>query len=167
MKMILLILAVFFLLMAVRWYRFTVCNLSYIATHPLRICRGRRRLKNMLLAADTLDEFESWANNDFRYKSDIIDYADWPLVFAMKWDKKGKWNGDCDAVSSLAWYWAGRKSLPASYVSIKRPYQMAGHAVCLIGDSGVWYMVDSTGVVPFMGWPVHYPNCKIIIRKTR
>ena len=150
-----------------RWFRFTVCNLFYIATHPFRICGGKKRLKNMLLAVDTLDEFESWANNDFRYKSDLIDYADWPLVFAMKWDKRGKWNGDCDAVASLTWYWAKRKNLHASYVSIKRPNHQPGHAVCLIKDGGKWMMVDSTGVVPFMGWPVHYPNCKIIIRKTR
>ena len=165
--MILLILAALCLPTVFRWYRFAVLNLFYIATHPLRIRRGRQRLKNMIQVIGNLDSFDLWITNSFRYKSDIIDYADWPLVFAMKWDKKGKWNGDCDAVASLAWYWAQRKNLHASYVSIKRPNHQKGHAVCLINDGGVWYMVDSTGVVPFMGWPVHYPGCKIIIRKTR
>ena len=165
--MILLIIAVLFMLMAFRWWRFTVCNLAYIITHLFRICRGRQRLKNMIQAIGNLDSFDLWTTNSFRYKSDIIDYADWPLVFAMKWDKKGKWNGDCDAVASLAWYWAVKKNLHASYVSIKRPKPLPGHAVCLIKDGDVWNMVDSTGVVPFMGWPVHYPGCKIIVRKTR
>ena len=164
--MILLIIAVLFMLMAFRWWRFTVCNLAYVITHPFRIKRGRRRLR-AFCAIGNLVAFDTWVELKFHYKKDRIDYADWPIVFAMKWDKKGKWSGDCDAVSSLAWYWAKRKNLHASYVSIKRPKPLPGHAVCLIKDGDVWNMVDSTGVVPFMGWPVHYPGCKIIVRKTR
>ena len=150
-----------------RWFRFTTCNLLYIATHPFRICRGKKRLGNFLNCCTDLLVVESWVNSSFRYKSDLIDYASWPLVFAMKWDKKGKWNGDCDDVASLAWYWAKRKNLRASYVSIIRPEPLPGHAVCLVCIGQSWHMVDSTGVVPFMGWDTHYPTCRIIVRKTR
>ena len=160
--MILLIIAVLCLLMAFRWFRFTVCNLFYIATHPFKVKAGRKRLNGFTDYVGCLGALESWIEDMFAYRSDVIDYADWPLVFAMK-----RWSGDCDAVASLAWYWAGKNNLHASYVSIIRPNHQPGHAVCLIKIGGVWNMVDSTGVVPFMGWPVHYPNCKIIIRKTR
>jgi len=168
--MILLILAVFCFPLVFRWYRFAVLNLVYIVAHPFRIKRGRRRLRAFCTIGN-LVAFDTWVELKFHYKKDRIDYADWPLVFAMKWDKKDlkmKWNGDCDAVASLAWYWAKEKNLHASYVSIKRPKPLVGHAVCLIKEDGVmWDMVDSTGVVLFMGWDVHYPGCKIIIRKTR
>ena len=161
--MILLILLALLLTFGLwRWFRFTICNLFYIATHPFRIKYGRRRLKAFMFCAKGLPVFDSWIKNVFFYKSDTFDYADWPIVFAMK-----SWRGDCDAVASLAWAWAKRNNLRASYVSIIRPEPLPGHAVCLICVGQSWHMVDSTGVVPFMGWPVHYPICRIIVRKTR
>ena len=146
-----------------RWFRFTLCNLFYVAVHPLRIHKGRRWLKDLMGQLDDLEAFDDWTEALFIYKKDgLIDYADWPIVFAMK-----SWRGDCDAVASLAWYWTKRQNLPASYVSIIRPKPLPGHAVCLICVGKSWHMVDSTGVVPFLGWGVHYPNCRIIVRKTR
>ena len=146
-----------------RWFRFTACNLLYIAVHLGKVRKGRRWLKDLMGQLDDLEAFDLWIEAGFTYKKDgVIDYADWPLVFAMN-----KWWGDCDAVASLAWAWARRNNLRASYVSIIRPKPLPGHAVCLICVGKSWHMVDSTGVVPFFGWGVHYPNCRIIVRKTR
>ena len=150
-----------------RGFRFAVCNLAYTITHPFRIKRSSERLRAFYGYCTDLLALDSWIESSFRYKSDIIDYASWPIVFAMKWDKHCKWNGDCDDVANLAYYWAKKKHHKASYVSIKRPAHQVGHAVCLVKVGVEWMMIDSTGVVPFMGWATHYPNCKIIIRKTR
>ena len=168
---LLILLALLFTFGFWRWFRFTACNLLYIAVHPLRIKAGENRVDEFEGAfATTLESFDWWINNCFHYKSDRIDYASWPLVFAMKWDKKDpkkKWRGDCDDVANLAWYWAKWSGFPASYVSIIRPEPLPGHAVCLVCVGQSWHMVDSTGVVPFMGWDTHYPTCRIIVRKTR
>ena len=145
-----------------RWFRFTLCNLFHIATHLGGVRKGKQRLAIFMYYAVDLLALDTWIADVFKYKGDKFDYASWPLVFAMK-----EWIGDCDDVASLAWYWAKRQSLPASYVSIKRPNHQKGHAVCLICIGKSWHMVDSTGIVPFMGWSVHYPNCKIIVRKHR
>jgi len=144
-----------------RWFRFTTCNLLYIATHLGKVRKGKQRLAIFMYYAVDLLAFDTWISDVFKYKSDKFDYAEWPLVFAMK-----RWYGDCDAVASLAWKWAERNGYPATYVSIKR-VNMVGHAVCLVKVDGKWNMVDSTGIVDFTGWATHYPNCKIIIRKTR
>ena len=146
----------------VRSLRFAVCNVAYILTHPRAIKRSGGRLRAFYAYSTDLLALDSWIDGVFRYKSDKIDYASWPIVFSMK-----KWYGDCDDIASLVWAWACKNNRHASYVSIKRPNHQVGHAVCLVKEGGVWSMVDSTGVVEFMGWGVHYPNCKIIVRKTR
>ena len=136
-----------------------IINAIYLIGHLTYLKLARSLLKYQGDAIWNLDLLDDWIKHTFYYKREKIDKRFWVINFAM-----AGWMGDCDDIAGFACWWARKHGYKAEYWSIF-PEKGSGHAVCIVNNNGLLWLVDNRGVKRFTSFKTHFHTVKWGIKR--
>lgn len=137
-----------------------VLNLIYLLWHLKQAGKRRWKLKQLLNSIGIASDIGTIYDTTFHYVKDRFfrDWRSWMVNLAIK-----DFRGDCDDFSAFAKWIARKKGWRAEYWSIFA--KGWGHAVCLIWQGNVIFLLDTNGVRRFHSWKRHFPRATRKIKR--